>query len=228
MSYWTRRALLTGMAALALMLGAPAAHAQGQDQGQGQGQDQGQGNNAPGGRRGGRGGRQMLSPAIIERLGLSADQKTKEAKARADLRAAMEGTQGLAREDRRLAMQKAGEDYRTALNGILTPQQKTKLMALMAEARELRGLGPIGGQLIGLNPPLNADQTAKVKAIAAKYAPDMQALRGNGQGANPDARTQRRALMEKITGEVRAVLTPDQQSQLRTFGGRRGQRQQQQ
>lgn len=216
MSYWTRRSLFAGVAALALTLGVPAVYAQGN----------GNGNAAPGGGRRGGGGRQMLPAGLIERLGLTADQKTKEAKARSEMQAAMQGARDLAPQDRRVVMQKAGEDYRTALNGILTADQKTKLTALMAEARQMRGLGPIGRQLMGLNPPLNADQQAKVKAIAAKYAPEMQSMRGGrGQGGgNPEARTQRRELMEKISAEIKAVLTPAQQAQLQPLGrGRRAQ-----
>lgn len=217
MTYWTRRALLAGVAALALTLGAPAVL-----------RAQGNGNGAaPGGRRGG--GRQMmLSPGVIDRLGLTADQKAKEQKARGEMTAAMEGARALDRQDRRPVMQKAGQDYQTALNGILTAEQRTKLEKLVTESRQLsRSLGPIGGQLAALNPPLNADQQAKVKAIGEKYASEMQSLRGNrqagqgGQDGNPEARTQRRALMEKVTAEVRAVLTPAQQAQLRPMGGGR-------
>jgi Spy/CpxP family protein refolding chaperone len=147
----------------------------------------------------------------------------------------MEGARTLTGPDRRMAMQKAGEDYQTALNGILTPAQKTKLQALMAEARELRGLGPIGQQLLSVKPALTADQKSKVKAIAAKYQPEMQNFRrgrggpgGGAAGGDPNARTERRALMEKVAAEVKAVLTPEQQSTLRPLGGRRGLRGQQQ
>jgi Spy/CpxP family protein refolding chaperone len=207
---WMRSALRAGalgMAALALA-SAPA-YAQG----------------GGGGRGGGRG--MMLTPAMMSRLELTPDQQQKMAKAREALMSAMQQSRGLSPEDRRAAMMAATQDYRNAVDGILTAQQKQRLEALRAEAAEYRELGPIGGQLAFLNPPLNADQKAKVKAIAAKYAPERERLRGGqGQQRSPEARQQMRELSQKIFEEVRAVLTAEQQKQLQQpgagFGGGRG------
>jgi len=57
-------------------------------------------------------------------------------------------------------------------------------------------------------------QKAKVNEIQAKYQPDMQAIRESMQngGDRADAFQKMSALRDKMTPEIRAVLTPAQQA----------------
>ena len=64
------------------------------------------------------------------------------------------------------------------------------------------------------NMMLTDAQKAKIEAINKKYQPEMQAIfesMSNG-GDRAEARQKRKALVEKMQPEIRAVLTPDQQA----------------
>jgi Spy/CpxP family protein refolding chaperone len=57
-------------------------------------------------------------------------------------------------------------------------------------------------------------QKAKVAEINAKYQPEMQAIRESMQGGGDRAEAMKKmaAYRDKITPEIRAVLTPEQQT----------------
>ena len=165
------------------------------------------------GLQGERGG--AASATLIQRLNLTTDQQTKVKAAadtfRADIQKARAMTDPQAR---RQAMRQARQNYETALNAALTPDQQRQLQSLREEARQYRAFGPIGSRLAGLN--LTDDQKTKIKAIAAKYQPETDKLRTalrNG-GDREQLRTQSRELRRKMRNEVTAVLTPEQQKQL--------------
>ena len=64
------------------------------------------------------------------------------------------------------------------------------------------------------NMMLTDAQKTKIEAINRKYQPEMQAIfesMSNG-GDRAEARQKRKALVEKMQPEIRAVLTPDQQA----------------
>jgi len=78
--------------------------------------------------------------------------------------------------------------------------------------------GPGGGRG-GFNRTLNGieltdAQKSKVAEIQAKYQPDMQAIRESMQGGGDraEAFTKMQALRDKMSPEIRAVLTPAQQA----------------
>jgi Spy/CpxP family protein refolding chaperone len=78
--------------------------------------------------------------------------------------------------------------------------------------------GPGGGRG-GFNRTLNGieltdAQKSKVAEIQAKYQPDMQAVRESMQGGGDraEAFTKMQALRDKMSPEIRAVLTPAQQA----------------
>ena len=60
---------------------------------------------------------------------------------------------------------------------------------------------------------LSADQQQRVDSIRTRYRAQMDQMRQQQSGDRDAARTQMRASMEKQQAEIRAVLTPDQQTQ---------------
>jgi Spy/CpxP family protein refolding chaperone len=170
-----------------------------------------------GGRRGGglAGG---VPPQWLARLNLTADQKPRIDAAVAAYRAEMEKAQALPREERGAVLGKAAEVYAASLREILTADQVKQLQAMMEEAA---ALGPIGIPVLSLD--LSEAQRTRLKEIAAKYQPEFAKLRAlAAQTENPREalRPQYEELNRKITEEVRAVLTPEQQKQLDGSRGR--------
>jgi periplasmic protein CpxP/Spy len=93
--------------------------------------------------------------------------------------------------------------------------------ATVAEGREGRGRGGPGGpggfgradQALLRGITLSADQQQRIDSIRTRYRTQMEQMRQQ-QGGDRDAmRTQMRATMDKQQAEIRAVLTPDQQTQ---------------
>jgi Spy/CpxP family protein refolding chaperone len=79
--------------------------------------------------------------------------------------------------------------------------------------------GGQGGGRGGFNRSMNGielteAQKTKVAEIQAKYAPDLQAIRESMQGGGDRAAafTKMQAIREKMNPEIRAVLTPEQQT----------------
>lgn len=73
------------------------------------------------------------------------------------------------------------------------------------------GRGGVGRTLTGIE--LTDAQKAKIVEITAKYQPEMQALRDAMQSGDRDAGMQKmQALRSKMSPEVRAILTADQQA----------------
>ena len=72
------------------------------------------------------------------------------------------------------------------------------------------GRGGMNRTMAGIE--LTDAQKAKVAEINAKYQPDMQAIRESMQGGGDraEAFTKMQALREKMTPEIRAVLTAEQ------------------
>ena len=60
---------------------------------------------------------------------------------------------------------------------------------------------------------LTKEQHEQVRAIHDKYRQQAEALRKNGAGRDSTSREQYRSMMKQEMGEIRAVLTPDQQKQ---------------
>jgi Spy/CpxP family protein refolding chaperone len=164
------------------------------------------------GLQGERGG--AASATLLQRLNLAADQQTKVKAAADTFRADIEKARAMTDpQARRQAMRQARQNYETALNAVLTPDQQRQLQSLREEARQYRAFGPIGARLAGLN--LTDDQKTKIKAIAAKYQPETDKLRtALRNGDREQLRTQSRELRRKMRDEVMAVLTPEQQKQL--------------
>jgi Spy/CpxP family protein refolding chaperone len=157
----------------------------------------------------GRGRGNNTLTAFIPKLQLTDEQKSKLQPAMEAFRAEQQRIRGLQdRAEQRTARMKATETLETAVKGVLTADQQKQLDALRAEAREYAGMGPMAIRLTGLN--LTAEQKGKVKEIAAKYQPELEKLRGE-QTDRQAALQQMRELNMKMSADVRAVLTPDQQ-----------------
>jgi Spy/CpxP family protein refolding chaperone len=152
---------------------------------------------------------------MLQRLNLTADQQTKLKSAGDAYRADVEKARGMTDpQQRRQAMRQARQSYETALNAALTADQQAQLKSMRDEARQYRAFGPVGTQLVGLK--LTDEQKTKIKAIAAKYQPEVDKLRASQRSGSDreQLRSQSRELRRKMRDEVMAVLTPEQQKQI--------------
>jgi protein CpxP len=90
--------------------------------------------------------------------------------------------------------------------------------ATVADGRGPGGRGGPGGgradQALLRGITLSADQQQRVDSIRTRYRAQAEQMRQQGGTADRDAmRTQMRTSMERQQAEIRAVLTPDQQTQ---------------
>jgi multidrug efflux system membrane fusion protein len=180
---------------------------------------------------GGRGGGAGRMQAMIDQLGLTADQKTKAEPILADMRQKMAAA-GDDQDARRAAMR----DGMHALSDILTDAQKAKLAQLRAA---MRGGGGGGGASppapsAASTPPASAPATpAAPSAPSAAQAP--AAPGGGGRmarlteflGLDADQQAKAKAIFAEgpspeAFAKFRAILRPDQQAKL---DARRAQRQ---
>jgi Spy/CpxP family protein refolding chaperone len=92
----------------------------------------------------------------------------------------------------------------------------------VADGRDGRGRGGPGGpggfgradQALLRGITLNTDQQQRIDSIRTRYRAQTEQMRQqNGTGDRDAMRTQMRTAMEKQQAEIRAVLTPDQQTQ---------------
>lgn len=60
---------------------------------------------------------------------------------------------------------------------------------------------------------LTKEQHEQVRAIHDRYRQQAESLRKNGAGRDSTSREQLRSMMKQEMGEIRAILTPDQQKQ---------------
>jgi Spy/CpxP family protein refolding chaperone len=81
-------------------------------------------------------------------------------------------------------------------------------------AREYRGMGRMGQNLAGVN--LTDEQKGKIKAIVARYEPEVQKLRTEQKNVTDKQtfRGQVQDLNRKMMQEIKAVLTPEQVQQM--------------
>ena len=93
--------------------------------------------------------------------------------------------------------------------------------ASVADGRDGRGPGGRGGrdfgradQMLFRGITLSADQQRRVDSIRTTYRAQMDQMRQQQSGGDRDAaRSQMRTMMERQQADIRAVLTPDQQTQ---------------
>lgn len=85
---------------------------------------------------------------------------------------------------------------------------------------DVRGPGGRGGrdfgraeQVLLRGITLSADQQRRVDSIRASYRTQMDQMRQQSGGDRDATRTQMRTMMERQQADIRAVLTPDQQTQ---------------
>lgn len=160
--------------------------------------------------------------AIITKLQLTDEQKAKVQAATEVLKTENAAAQQLTTpKEKRQAGKAARDKYEAAVKGALTPDQQTRLDAMLAEAKQFPELGTQAGQMVGLN--LTDEQKAKVKEIGGKYQPELQKLRASQKDATDKqaVMAQIREQQGKMMAEIREVLTPEQRKQL--GGGRKKQ-----
>jgi hypothetical protein len=153
----------------------------------------------------------VASPVLLKRLDLNADQQAKANAAAEAYKAEQQKANALEGKEKRQAMKAARDRYTADLNAALTPEQQKQLQAWQAEAQQY---GEVGPMLVGMT--LSDEQKSKIKEINAKYDPQVQKLRADMKSASDKTalKAQISDANKQRMGEIRAILTPDQQKQL--------------
>lgn len=153
-----------------------------------------------------------VPPEWLEDLKATPEQRGMIAAAVRAYESEMAQTQTLGREERGEALRKAGDAYAASLRQVLTPDQQQRIGELFEEAGKLGGIGVPVYRLT-----LSDDQRAELRKIAARHQPEREKLQAAAaQTGNPREalRTQFEALQERITADVRSILTPEQLKRL--------------
>jgi protein CpxP len=183
------------------------------------------------------GGREQLGQFLAERLGLSTEQTEKVRTIREqqmdDLRAVRDDA-ALAPDQKREKVQAVNQQANQKIRALLTPEQQPKFDQLVSEMQERgrdfaggRGPGGPGGErperaqemarrmaeYVGLS----QDQIAKVKVIREKQQADIQVVRNDAALAPDQQREKAREIRQNANKEIRALLTPEQQTKFDQF-----------
>jgi hypothetical protein len=161
----------------------------------------------------------VVAPALLSKLDLTGDQQVKIKAATATLQEERKKAQGLSTpKEKKQANQQALQAYQATLKSTLTAEQQQRLAQMMAQAREYKGMGPMGNQLVGID--LSDEQKQKIQAIGARYEPELTKLRQSVKESNDKkaVRGQMQDLNRKMMAEIKAVLTPEQQKSLAPAG----------
>lgn len=148
----------------------------------------------------------------MQKLGLSADQKTQMEKILADAKTQAEAIRDdktLSEQDRMDKLRTTFQDLRQKLSAVLTPEQQKQFQA-DREQRMLNGdpIGHLQEAMKDLN--LTDDQKSKVETVFADARKEFQTLKENG-GGNMEAAMK---LMRETRDKVNQVLTPEQSQKL--------------
>lgn len=188
-----------------------------------------------GGGRGMRGGAGMASPATLlqreevqDELKLTDDQKSKLTDLRSKMQDKMRETfQGLSaggeRPDRtkmQAAMKKVMDEIQKDLDGILTPEQNTRIKELTIQRQ---GNMAIANEDTAKALGLTDDQKAKVKTLQAKQAEAMTALfekMRDGELDRDAMRTKMESNQKILAEEMGKILTEEQKTKLKEMGGK--------
>ena len=124
---------------------------------------------------------------------------------------AINGKAGLSREQKSAQTSQIMRAMRTKLDGVLTPAQKQKKAALQAQAdarQSTRRMASIDreAKLIGLS----AQQTARMKIVAASAMKQRRALRDNATLQPEQRRAKNRQIAQATRTQMEAILTPAQ------------------
>jgi len=177
------------------------------------------GDGAGGHGRWGKAFRHAKMSVIANRLGLTADQRTKLKTIHsqtADAVKAIRGNSALTADQKQTQIAAARQGAKTQMKAVLTDEQLGKLALLRSHPRALNRLAVrrlrmgMAANRLGLSP----DQRAKIRDIATKTAAAVKPVRQD-QNLTPDAKRQRiRQLVDASRTEIRGILTPEQETRL--------------
>lgn len=169
-----------------------------------------------------RGGGQVIPQSVLTKLNLNEDQQARVKAATDTYVAELEKSKSLAApKEKRQASRQARRTYETSVKSALNPDQQKQLQAIIEQAAEFKGMGPMGMRVAGLN--LTPDQKTKVKEIVAKYQPELQKLRASRKDATDKkaVAAEVKSVTARMTDEIKAVLTPEQAKELAPAGKRK-------
>ncbi len=119
----------------------------------------------------------------------------------------------LSAEQRQQQIQQLRQSTHQQVLGVLTPEQQTKLTELEKQRR--------GGGMAALN--LTPEQRAKLQPIREQMRKDVLAVRQDSSLTPQQKQEKIRDIRQNATGQMKEVLTPEQQQQLEQMWQRRTQ-----
>jgi Spy/CpxP family protein refolding chaperone len=173
----------------------------------------------------------------MKELNLSADQKTKlkdiHSREKAEMEALRNNT-ALTDEQRKTQRKQVHEKYVAERKALLTPEQQKKAAEFQDGWKDRRGQGGPGGrdtvrrhggptdgarggqrgermQEMAKDLNLSADQQQKMKAIHEQYRTKLEAIRNDNSLAQDQKKQKAQELMKAQRNELRNLLTPEQQ-----------------
>ncbi|GAB4454415.1 MAG: hypothetical protein OHK0029_08970 [Armatimonadaceae bacterium] len=162
-------------------------------------------------------------PRAFRAVNPTAEQQEKFEAVQAKMRQAIADIQDMDRQERRQRMQEMQKNYVSAVENILTDEQKPKFREEMKKAQQ-------GGGLLDMLAPLNLtdEQKKKIEPIAEASQTQLRTAMQD-QNAEPRARMEKMTLiMDEFKAKVRPHLTAEQQTKLDSMnmrGGRGGREQ---
>jgi Spy/CpxP family protein refolding chaperone len=175
----------------------------------------------------GPGGSLLTNKSVQQELKLTDDQMKKIETATQEVRQKhaqdFEALQGLDQQERREKMreltQKVASETKTALAGILKPEQEKRFKQIELQARGARGFAEADVQkALKLTP----EQEEKIKTINDDAQQEMRSLfqgGGGGGGPNPEAQKKMAEMRKETMTKVMAVLTDDQKKEWKEMIG---------
>ena len=136
------------------------------------------------------GGMAAQRERLVEQLALSPDQQARLDAISAELRPRFAALRDLAEDQRAAARQQVMADMRAKIGGILTPQQKVKYDAMLAEASDRQGGTPAAQPERGATAPQRADASGQAGASQAAATPPKPAAEPPKAADRPQAQAQ--------------------------------------
>lgn len=167
-------------------------------------------------------GSKGIPQAWLVKLNLNADQQGKVKSASDTLAADLAAAKALSTpKEKRQASKAANDKFTGTVSATLNEDQKKLLATMRAEAAEFQAMGPAADRMVGLN--LSDEQKTKIKAVAAKYDPELDKLRAEQKGATDKkaVQSQIRDVNQKMVGEISQILNDEQRKQFSATGGKK-------
>ncbi len=163
--------------------------------------------------------RHARAAVVAQRLGLSDAQKAQLKNMRSQLAAAVQGIRAnhaLTAEQARAQIAAARKASREPMRAVLTPDQQTRLAQMRSHPRMLRAmtLRRMRMAAVARRLDLTADQRTQIRDIRRQTLTAVKGIRDDAKLTPEQRKAKVREIVQNSRGQIRGVLSPDQQQRL--------------